>query len=152
MEKNSPACKVDSPCPVALFRLQKEGKDFFCTGCMKSVVDFRNSTQDEIRKAAQEGTCGVFHPHQLKSTSSNSRLQSILFYVLWIASVVGFQVKPLHAQQATPPDSLHVHGKCNVEPANKETEQQQEVRAVKKRKSLFRKKKKNFRTVGCPSF
>jgi hypothetical protein len=152
MEKNGPTCKVDAPCPMALFRLQKNGKDFYCTGCKKEVIDFRDRPDKDIRKAAQEGTCGIFHAKQLKSTSNYSGLQSMLFYALLFVSVLGFQVKPLHAQQATAPDSLHVHGKCKIEPVNKEDEKKEEVSTVKKRKSFFRKKKRNFISVGCPSF
>jgi hypothetical protein len=90
--------KVENPCPFLLNRMKKEGNNYFCNSCSKTVIDFRDKTEDEIKCNVRKDTCGIFTIDQLKGHKRQSFLRQTLFYCLTVLSFLGFNVKPLTAQ------------------------------------------------------
>jgi|GEM_PF-967876 len=146
--------RVDKPCPVLLTRMTKDGQNYFCKSCSKTVVDFRDKTKDEIKRSINKDTCGIFTNDQLQGQQKTSILRQTLFYFLTVLSFFGFSVRPVSAQTTkTKKDTVSLD--FNTQP-------QDTVRTSKtimkesipetNRKVLYRKKKKKYRTVGTPSF
>lgn len=154
MEKAAHNLRIDRPCPMALSRLKRNGADFSCQSCAKTVVDFRGKTMPELVDSIQHETCGVFSSDQLPGQQRMKRSRQLLFYCLTALSILGFSVKPLTAQSVQ-----NKKGKVLVESKTEHQDNVSTVRTVAKksnatpkRKGLLRRKKKQTLFIGCPKF
>ena len=147
--------RIDNPCPFVLARMNKDGDNFFCKSCSKTVIDFRGKTVDEIKSSINKDTCGVFTSNQLPGQQPMKLSRQLLFYCFTVLSILGFSVRPLTAQ-TTPAkkDTILVDKKPNCQDSIKTEKTKIEKAGVKtKKKGLFRRKKKlKFRAMGCPDF
>jgi hypothetical protein len=148
--------KVENPCPFLLNRMKKEGNNYFCNSCSKTVIDFRDKTEDEIKCNVRKDTCGIFTIDQLKGHKRQSFLRQTLFYCLTVLSFLGFNVKPLTAQtidtNKTQTDTVIIDSKNernDNEKVNSKNISKDDVKKKEKR-NLFRRKKRPV--IGCPSF
>lgn len=148
--------KVDNPCPFLLIRMQKDGDNYFCKSCSKTVIDFRGKTEEEIKCVADKDTCGVFSIDQLSGQQRQSFFRQTAFYFLTVLSFLGFNIKPLTAQTIdttkTPKDTIIVSNTKNIKKNAVTTNQinQKEYQNPPK-KNVFRRKKK-ITVIGCPAF
>jgi hypothetical protein len=147
--------KVENPCPFLLYRMNKNGNDYFCKSCSKTVVDFRDKTEEEIKCLAYKDTCGVFTIDQLKGQQKQSISMQIIFYVLTVLSFLGFNVKPLTAQTIdtikTKTETVTSEG-SNKKDKKFETDEVTKTNNKNDKKTIFRRKKKKQVIIGCPSF
>jgi hypothetical protein len=153
--------KIDNPCPVLLQRMDKNGDDFNCKSCNKTVFDFRNKNDSELKELIKPNICGVFNSEQLESQQKQAPLNKIIFYSLTLLCFIGFNVKPYKAQSKTTKDSVNIEERSVSKPIieTKNSSVLKNVSNLKekkdkknKRRRLFRRKKKEFFTTGCPSF
>ena len=153
--------KIDNPCPFLLQKMDKNGNDFNCKSCNKTVFDFRNKDDSELRELLKPNICGVFNSEQLESQKSQSPLNKIIFYSLTLLCFIGFNVKPYNAQSNTTKDSVNIEEKSDsktiIETKNgsdlKDVSDLKEEKVKKnKRRKLFGRKKKEFKIIGTPSF
>ena len=93
-----PNLKVSNPCPYLLSRMKKDGNNYFCEGCNKTIVDFREKSLDEIQCIANKNICGIFTANQLPGQQKMNFSKQIIFYGLAIFSFFGISVRPLAAQ------------------------------------------------------
>lgn len=149
--------KVDNPCPFLLIRMEKEGNNYFCKSCSKTIVDLWNNTEEEIRMISRKDTCGVFTHEQIKGHQQKNIFRQTLFYFLTILSFFAVNVKPLTAQTIETikikTDSAAVNFKSKSkanESLNTKKIDNFTDKKEKKRK-IFRRKKKRP-VIGCPSF
>jgi hypothetical protein len=152
---NKPQIKINNPCPMTMGRL-KNGREFACNSCNTIIVDFRGKTTNEIIQViSKKKTCGIFNDSQVIvpkfSLSSN-----LLFKILTILAFIGFNVKPINAQTTEiRKDSISFQKQKNT--LNKKTEineSSSDTSKIKLRKKKWwrRKRKTEYRTIGCPSF
>jgi hypothetical protein len=145
--------KVENPCPVLLSRMAKDGQNYFCRSCAKTIVDFRDRTTEEIKCSVSKDTCGIFTIDQLQGQQKTTLFHQPLYYFLTLLSFFGFSVRPLNAQSAsTKKDSVSV----NIKTPAKDTVRNDKTiiegnTLAPKKKRLFRKKQK-YRVIGTPSF
>lgn len=150
---------IENPCPMALSRMKKD-TGFYCSSCSKTLLDFRDKTNDEIKVSITPETCGIYNAEQV-STPTFSFSYKLAFKALTILSFIGFQVKPLYAQDtiSTPKtmDSLHqLPSQTGIIisptfPDNNRKEPEIKQEELKEKKYWFRRKKKRT-LLGCPSF
>lgn len=142
--------QLNSPCPVVINRLKKEGNNFSCSTCHKKVTDYRNQSLAEVKSSIKKGECGIFKDEHINPLKRSLYYQ-IMFKTLTILSVIGFNVQPINAQSN---NSDSTQTKETVKYQSKTTGGELEKNAPKKSKRIlfFRKKKKKFVPVGCPSF
>jgi len=149
---------IENPCPMSLNKM-KTANGFYCKSCSKTIIDFRNKPVNDIINVDSDITCGIFSEQQV-STPTFSFKYKILFRVLTILSIIGFNVKPVYAQDTQPTkdsvinqsDSLKVliKGKIKIDKIPNDA-----VIATKKpKREWFRKKNKivDRTSIGCPSF
>ena len=145
--------RIENPCPFVPSRMNKDGADFFCKSCSKTIVDFRGKTADEIKCSINKDTCGVFTIDQLQGQQQMKLSRQLLFYCFTVLSILGFSVRPLSAQTTqTKKDTILV----DIKPNHQDSIQTAKTKIEKadsktEKKGLFRRKKK-YRVTGCPSF
>ena len=149
---------IENPCPMSLNKM-KTADGFYCKSCSKTIIDFRNKPVNDIINVDSDITCGIFSEEQV-STPTFSFKYKILFRVLTILSIIGFNVKPVYAQDTqttkdsviNQSDSLKVliKGKVILNKLPNDTV----VATEKPKRKWFRKKKKiaDRTSIGCPSF
>ena len=145
--------RIENPCPFVPTRMNKDGANFFCKSCSKTIVDFRGKTVDEIKCSINKDTCGVFTSDQLQGQQLMKLSRQLLFYCFTVLSILGFSVRPLSAQTTeTKKDTILVDIKTNHQDSIQTGKKKMEkTNAKTEKKGLFRRKKKN-RVIGCPSF
>lgn len=145
--------RIENPCPFVPSRMNKDGADFFCKSCSKTIVDFRGKTADEIKCSINKDTCGVFTIDQLQGQQQMKLSRQLLFYCFTVLSILGFSVRPLSAQTTqTKKDTILVDIKPNYQDSIQTAKTKIEKADSKtEKKGLFRRKKK-YRVTGCPSF
>ncbi|MDZ4823251.1 MAG: hypothetical protein SH856_07315 [Flavobacteriales bacterium] len=148
--------KVENPCPFLLMRMDKNGDNYFCKSCSKTIIDFTQKTQEEIKCAITPDTCGIFTVDQLHGQQKRTFLRHSIFYLLTLLSFLGFGVKPLSAQTIDTTRTKNETIKIDPELNNTDTIQtdksnNKKIKGKNDRKGLFRKKKK-YRVIGTPSF
>ncbi len=136
---------IENPCPMSLNKM-KTADGFYCKSCSKTIIDFRNKPVNDIINVDSDITCGIFSEEQV-STPTFSFKYKILFRVLTILSIIGFNVKPVYAQDTQPTkdsvinqsDSLKVFvkGKVKIDKLPNDTV----VATEKPKRKWFRKKK-----------
>ncbi|MES2680129.1 MAG: hypothetical protein V4635_09605 [Bacteroidota bacterium] len=152
---NKPRIKVDNPCPMTHGRL-KDGDNFSCKSCNQTLVDFRDKTEDEIIKVISvKKTCGIFNDNQV-TVPDFSFTNKLIFKILAVLAVFGFNVKPLNAQtNQAPKDSASIQKQkttTNTKTENKVTASDS-TQAKSINKKWWRKNKKHkYRIIGTPSF
>lgn len=147
--------RIECPCPFVPTRLNKDGNNYFCKSCSKSIIDFRNKTPEEIRSGLTANTCGIFTVEQLPGQQPMKWSRQLMLYCFTILSFLGFSIKPLAAQTTQPgKDTIQVDmnavKKDNIKTDNETTIKLTSAKA--EHKGLFRKKKKSKRLTGCPVF
>lgn len=152
---NQPQIKIDNPCPMTLGRM-KDGNNFSCKSCNQTLTDFRDKATEEIIKVISvKKTCGIFNDDQV-IVPEFSFTNNLIFKVLTVLAIIGFNVKPLNAQtNQTRQDSSSIQ-KQKIDP-DKKTESKvnsSDTSQVKTRKKKWWRKKRrpNYRTIGTPSF
>ncbi|MCB9260832.1 MAG: hypothetical protein H6607_00435 [Flavobacteriales bacterium] len=90
--------QIKNPCPASIARMKKQGNSFYCKGCQKFVVDFRDKSNDEIKEIIGYGGCGIFRNDQLINQKRYGGWGQAVFYALMVLSFVGFSVKPMKAE------------------------------------------------------
>jgi hypothetical protein len=133
--------------------MNKDGVDFFCKSCSKTIIDFRNKTIDEIKCSINKGTCGIFSRDQLTGQQQMRLSRKLAFCCFSFFSFLGFVVGPLSAQTIpTKKDTVVVDTKSdNQKTVNVDKVSSRKADTQTEKKGLFRRKKK-YRVVGCPSF
>lgn len=141
---------LNSPCPVVINRLKKDGNNFNCSSCNKKVTDYRNQSLAEVKSSIKKGECGIFDEEHI-TPIKKSISYHFLFKVLTILSFIGFNVQPINAQTQNN-DSTSTNTTINYQ--SKTTGAQLEKSKPKKSKRIlfFWRKKQKFAPVGCPSF
>ena len=149
---------MENPCPMSLHKM-KTTDGFYCKSCSKTIIDFRDKPLTEIINVDSDITCGIFSEEQV-STPTFSFRYKIVFRALTLLSIIGFNVKPIYAQDKQPikdsmitqSDSVKVliDGKVII---NKLPNNTVAATEKPKRKWFIKKKKIVGRTsTGCPSF
>lgn len=161
--------KIENPCPMLLGRLKGEGAaNYYCNSCEKTIVDFRELSDQEVFAKLQEGTsCGIFYDDQLKGQKQVRRynwMEKAAFYALMTFSWVGFNVAPLQAQVNTSKSEKEKTYAMPKEASDKGVEPMQTVKTISKEKSkeepVVKKEKKKYkrrryrrrRRIGCPQW
>jgi hypothetical protein len=166
-----PNLKIENPCPMLLGRLKGEASDnYYCNSCEKTIVDFRDLSDQEVFAKLQEGmSCGIFYEDQLKGQGQVRRynwMEKAAFYALMTFSWVGFNVTPLQAQANTPTSEKEKRYAMPKEASDKGVEPMAAVKTVSKEKSkeepVVKKEKKKIkrrrfrrlrnRWTGCPAW
>lgn len=144
--------RIENPCPFVPTRMNKDGANFFCKSCSKSIIDFRTKAVDEIKCSINKDTCGIFTIDQLPGQQQTKFSRQLIFYCFSVLSILGFSVGPLSAQTTkTKKDTVLVDTKSN----NKDTVLVDNTNIKKAdtkadKKGLFRRKKK-YKVIGCPA-
>ncbi len=135
---------IENPCPMSLNKM-KTADGFYCKSCSKTIIDFRNKPVNDIINLNSDISCGIFSEEQV-STPTFSFKHKILIRVLTILSIIGFNVKPVYAQDThqtkdsviTQSDSLKVFvkGKVKIDKLPNDTV----VATEKPKRKWFRKK------------
>jgi len=149
--------KINNPCPVSLSNMKKCGDNFACKSCDKIVIDFRNKTDEQIRKELTKGTCGIFNTSQLPGQTNYSNFRQVAFNLLTLFSFLGFNVSPLKAQTLPNKNEKKTEVTTNqtISDSTKMKNKQSDSLKKDKKRVFFRRKKKKqpqFRTIGTPSF
>jgi hypothetical protein len=152
--------KVSHPCPYLLSRMKKDGDNFFCEGCNKTIFDFRDKSLDEIQCIANKNICGIFTSNQLPGQQKMKFSKQIIFYGLTILSYFGFSVRPLIAQsyndRSAIKDTVSVDLKITeTKIENQGNNAKLETESQKRKKNIFRRNKKiskQYRVLGCADF
>lgn len=142
--------RIQHPCPMVLSKMKTEN-GYYCNSCAKKIVDFRGKTEVEIMNKLEEGQCGIYDK-QTVSTPTFGFKYKFLFKTLTLLSLIGFNVKPLYAQETKKQkDSLQINndtlrqpvvGRITVEP-KRDTLLITDPDDVKpKKRRFFRRKKK----------
>lgn len=135
--------ELKAPCPASQKQLQKTGDNcYICNGCNEKVVDFTQSSPEEILAFREEKVCGIFREDQLASKPVLHWKKAILFRLLTAASFLGFSISPIYADEQIP---------VKTEQAEFSTENKKKL-AFKPRKKKRRKKHSNTRTKGVPTW
>ena len=147
---------VENPCPVAAFRLKQKPGGLYCKSCHKTLKDFRESTTEEINSQCDENTCGIFYNDQVV-TPTFSIGYRIKYLLLTVLSVLGLNVSPLQAQKknnmvAIPSSSQRQIEKDKQHPNPPARFEPIKLDQIKTNQIQRKKKKKAYRTIGCPSF
>ena len=94
---------LDFSCPQDITSMPKTSCGFFCTGCKKEVIDFRNfsteSFQNHLAKT-NEKMCGVFNTTQL-NTPTKSAVSTIFRVSFALVFILGINTTQLFAQDTT---------------------------------------------------
>ena len=152
---NRPQIKIDNPCPMTLGRM-KNGDNFSCKSCSQTLTDFRDKTTDEIIKViSTKKTCDIFNDNQV-IVPKFSFTNNLIFKILTVLAIFGFNVKPLNAQtNQTSKDTSNIQNqKINSDKKIDSKINSSDTTQVKPRKKKWwrKKKKPNYHTIGCPSF
>ncbi len=145
-----------NPCPVAAFRLKQKDEGHYCKSCHKTLKDFRESTTEEIISQCDENTCGIFYSDQVVTPTFNFGYR-IKFLLMTMLSVFGLNVSPLNAQKknkmvAIPSSSQRQIEKDKQHPNPPARFEPIKLDQIKTNQIQRKKKKKAYRTIGCPSF
>jgi hypothetical protein len=147
---------VQSPCPMMLFRMKEKNGEYYCKGCQKEIIDFRDKSLVEIKAACTKDICGIFNNHQVNKVRRPFTYH-LKYMALVVLSFFGFNVAPLRAQ-STPSKKQNISliqrqtvldqkdYKPGVVPAKSSEHKSTKKKIVRRKKTL------KFRTVGCPSF
>lgn len=154
--------EIRRPCPASLSNMTKSGDAYFCPGCSKSVIDFRDKSIEEIKEKLQLGGCGVFNSDQLTQQKRFGYFGRFAFRVLTVISFLGFTVKPMKAQTTIPlehdtttADTIQSYNGFVVEaPVDENEEKTDDTKQAKKKATRRRglRKRKKYRVMGCPDF
>lgn len=118
--------QLKDPCPVSKLQLKRTGENcYFCKGCNESVIDFTQSSDEEILAYKGQKVCGIFREDQLATIPVFHWRKAIFFRLLTFASFIGFTVSPVYADEQIP-----------------NTENRVEISAGSERKKLFKPRKK----------
>lgn len=155
MSNRQTELKVERPCPMTLERMKHAG-GFWCKSCNKSIIDFREMSADGIvANIGGKQVCGIFNCDQVK-TGKLSRPHNLLFKLLTALAFIGFNVKPLNAQERKPKNDEGKFQEQSFDSVKHVEESKKQDSAVKtppaKKKWWFRKKKHTYRVIGTPSF
>lgn len=132
--------------------MNKDGENFYCKSCSKTIVDFREKTVEEIKGSINKDTCGIFTMEQLPSQQQMKLSRQILFYFFSVLSILGFTVRPFSTQAIqTKEETVIVDKESNTKDLNEGDEKAKKADTKKNKKGLFRKKKR-VTVIGCPNF
>lgn len=153
---NNKKLRIESPCPSLLLRMDKNGDDYFCKSCSKTIIDFTQKTQEEIKDVLTEDSCGIFTADQLHRQQKQPFFRQSFFYLLTVLSFLGFSVKPLSAQTIdttrTKSETTKIDNKIDKsETIQADKSKKKKAKEKSDSKKLFRKKKE-VRVIGTPSF
>lgn len=150
MKSNS--LKIDNPCPVALLSMKKDGDNYFCRSCSKTVIDFRNMADQEIAAVLTAETCGIFNNQQLPGQLKPALSMRMRFAVLAVFSILGVNLKA--AAQTAAQQKIHTAEKQPVKGPQKNSLPvcPRPASQPVKQEAAPAPKKTKYITIGCPSF
>lgn len=138
--------KISKPCPMSLSKMTSFDGTFYCKSCSKDVTDFRGLSANELKNQVFDNVCGVFDEEQVQPIRF-SRYKKTIFSVLTLVSLLGFSVNPVNAKDVQLQSGIE--NQLSIADADGEKKKKKKR---KKRWNPFKKKKKVFNPVGCPSF
>lgn len=145
--------KIQNPCPMTVARVTQGGDQFYCNACSNTIVDFRDKSVDEIKEIiAGNKVCGIFTAEQLNQPKFSFKY--MLYYaVLSLIAVVGFNVKPMHAQSELAPKDTSTNKVC-LKTQTKSEKKNKRAKKINSRKirryEILHPRRK--RIMGCPDF
>ncbi len=141
--------RIEPPCPMMLSKMKTEN-GYYCNSCSKKIVDFRGKTEVEIKNKLEEGQCGIYDKQTVSTPTFGFKYQ-FLFKTLALLSLIGFNVKPLQAQEIpkkNEPLKLSkdtilepVVGRITIDP-KRDTILNTNTKSIKSKRKWFKKKKK----------
>lgn len=99
------------PCNQSHTQMEKRDGGYYCSNCEKTLTDFRQKTNTEIKQiiATNPGkVCGIFHNHQVSSKISHVALSNASYRVgLSLLGILGF-LGPITSSCEQAPDDAAV--------------------------------------------
>ena len=92
---------ISFSCPEDITSMPKTSCGYFCSGCKKDVIDFRNFSAEKIQDyliSKQEKTCGIFNPAQL-SSPAQSQISTLFRIAVAVVFFLGLNTSQLFSQE-----------------------------------------------------
>lgn len=104
------------PCNQPHTQMEKRDGGYYCSSCEKTLTDFRQKTNTEIKQiiASNPGkVCGIFHHHQISSKISHVALSNASYRVgLSLLGILGFLGPVISSCESAPDDATLVKQKA----------------------------------------
>jgi hypothetical protein len=104
------------PCNQSHTRMEKRDGGYYCSSCEKTLIDFRQNTEPEIKHiiASNPGkVCGIFYNHQISSKVSHVALSNASYRVgLSLLGILGFLGPITSSCESAPDDAAIVKQKA----------------------------------------
>lgn len=104
------------PCNQSHTRMEKRDGGYYCSSCEKTLTDFRQKTETEIKHiiASNPGkVCGIFYNHQISSKVSHVALSNASYRVgLSLLGILGFLGPITSSCESAPDDAATVKQKA----------------------------------------
>ncbi len=99
------------PCNQSHTQMEKRDGGYYCSGCEKTLTDFRQKTNTEIKQiiaSSPKKVCGIFYNHQVSSKISHVALSNASYRVgLSLLGILGF-LGPITSSCESAPDDAAV--------------------------------------------
>jgi hypothetical protein len=99
------------PCNQSHTQMEKRNGSYYCSSCEKTLTDFRQKTNTEIKQiiaSNPEKVCGIFYNHQVSSKISHVALSNASYRVgLSLLGILGF-LGPITSSCESAPDDAAV--------------------------------------------
>lgn len=104
------------PCNQSHTQMEKRDGGYYCSSCEKTLTDFRQKTDTEIRQIITSNpgrVCGIFHNHQISSKISHVALSNASYRVgLSLLGILGFLGPIISSCESAPDDAALVKQKA----------------------------------------
>lgn len=104
------------PCNQSHTRMEQLDGGYYCSSCEKTLTDFRQKTDTEIKQIISSSpgrVCGIFHNHQISSKTSHVALSNASYRVgLSLLGILGFLGPIISSCESAPDDAAHVKQKA----------------------------------------
>lgn len=148
--------RIENPCPFLLIKMKKDGQNYFCPSCSKTVIDFREKNVEELKSSISADICGIFNSDQLPGQKRMTIFRKMMFSYLTVLSFLGFSVKPFSIQAQAKPDNdttiVKKESEKGIEISDSTVVKPNQNRKTKEKRLFRRKKKQTYRINGCPAF
>lgn len=99
------------PCNQSHTQMEKRDGGYYCSNCEKTLTDFRQKTNTEIKQiitSSPKKVCGIFYNHQVSSKISHVALSNASYRVgLSLLGILGF-LGPITSSCESAPDDAAV--------------------------------------------
>ncbi len=104
------------PCNQSHTQMEKRDGGYYCSSCEKTLTDFRQKTEPEIKQIISSNpgrVCGIFHNHQVRSKTSHVALSNASYRVgLSLLGILGFLGPITSSCESAPDDAALVKQKA----------------------------------------